>query len=97
MTSDEQQLMEVVQRTGRMGNQKARATLGWSEEQYRAVRDALVAQGLVAYNRGIGGGIRLVEPSGQLAAEPLSQTASGLCASTSASLNSLDQITPVTE
>lgn len=45
MTSDEQQLMEVVQRSGRMGNQKARATLGWSEEQYRAVRDALVAEG----------------------------------------------------
>lgn len=45
MTSDEQQLMDRVQRTGRMGNQKARATLGWTEERYRAVRDALVAEG----------------------------------------------------
>jgi adenine-specific DNA-methyltransferase len=42
-----------------IGNTKIRQILGWSEEQYFAVRDGLVAQGVLATGRGRGGAIML--------------------------------------
>ena len=74
MTSDEQQLVDLVRRTGRMGNQKARVTLGWSEEHYRAVRDGLVIQGVLVVGPGRGGSISLVA-GGQKANKPKGQQA----------------------
>ncbi len=57
MTHEEQQRLDLEHRTGRMGDQKARATLGWSEDQYRTVRDALVDQGLLVQGAGRGGSV----------------------------------------
>ena len=59
MTKDEQQLVDLVRRTGRMGNQKARESLGWSEATYEQVRDRLAEQGILTKGRGRGGSIAL--------------------------------------
>lgn len=60
-------LLEVLPAGGgSMGNQAARRAMsarlgrGVGEEEYGAVRDALVAQGRVAKGRGRGGSVRLV-------------------------------------
>ena len=43
-----------------IGNQRLREVLGWDENRYASVRDALVNQGVITKGRGRGGSVRLV-------------------------------------
>lgn len=58
------QLLKALQElAGAAGNQKLRTALGWDEDTYAAVRDALVAAGRLAKGRGRGGSVLLIEGS----------------------------------
>ncbi|MBU6367828.1 MAG: hypothetical protein KJT01_16555, partial [Gemmatimonadetes bacterium] len=52
-------LAELTRRSGSSGNKALRDALGWDEERYNAVRDALVAEGLVLKGQGRGGSVRV--------------------------------------
>jgi len=69
-----QRLLAHLQEHGSLGNGRARDLLGMDEAGYVALRDGLVARGLVAKGRGRGGSISLVA-GGQEAAKPQSQQA----------------------
>ncbi|MBK8226535.1 MAG: hypothetical protein IPK70_05105 [Flavobacteriales bacterium] len=65
----EEQLLELLHgHPGPLGNGKAREQLGWDEDTYNMAKEGLIAQGLVAFGRGRGGSIRLVEPNGPASA-----------------------------
>lgn len=72
----EEQLLDLLQEHGSLGNGKARELLDWDEDTYNMAKDGLIAQGLVAIGRGRGGSIRLAEPISRAAERPLSQKAS---------------------
>jgi len=80
MKGAEEQLLALLAEYGTLGNTKARQLLGWNETTYEEVKQALVAAGQVAIGRGRGGSIRLAEPNGQLASEPVGLMANGLTA-----------------
>jgi len=46
---------------GQLGNGRLRTILGWSEEDYGWVRDAMVERGVVRIGRGRGGSVQLLD------------------------------------
>lgn len=55
----EEQLLELLQEHGSIGNGKARELLQWNESDYDEVKQSLLAKGQVAQGRGRGGSLRL--------------------------------------
>jgi hypothetical protein len=46
---------------GQLGNGKLRSILGWSEEDYGWVRDAMIERGAIRIGRGRGGSVQLLD------------------------------------
>lgn len=62
MTTDaEAALLTLLNGNESIGNKKACEALGWDEGRYEAVKEALLAKGLIAMGRGRGGSIRLAD------------------------------------
>ena len=88
-----------------IGNIRLREALGWSEERYDSVRDALLSEGLAAKGRGKGGSVMRVGaptppapgemfPVEQVSASPPASRGKGTAASTSS--GKPEKTTPVT-
>jgi type I restriction enzyme M protein len=75
MEENEDLLLAMLKAKGSMGQHAIVKATAWSETEYEATKQSLLAKGLVAIGRGRGGSIRLAEPDGPQAQ---GQQASGL-------------------
>lgn len=61
LTNDEEALLEQVPKSGATaGNRAIQRKLGWEDDRYWAVRDALVDKSLIVRGKGRGGTVRLL-------------------------------------
>jgi len=63
-------LLAHVPTGGSIGNQRLRTSLGWEEDRYEKVRDALVEDGLLVKGRGRGGSLQRAAPAARTSAKP---------------------------
>lgn len=80
LSDDERKLLDVVPADGgTASNQFVQRTLGWSDDVYWPIRDALVDKGVVARGRGRGGTVRriLAVPQVETVTVPIAVTDSG--------------------
>ena len=60
---------------GSAGNGKLRETLGWNEETYEAVKQALLVDGAIALGRGRGGSVALADHERPASVEQIARPA----------------------
>jgi type I restriction enzyme M protein len=67
LSTDEQELLALLDPDQTVGNGKARQQLGWTENRYEAAKASLIARQVVELGRGRGGSLKLAVPHTGLA------------------------------